>query len=257
MKKRLTGFKILVVILIVFGVGILLIMNSFWGNPLSAAIAASKIEEYVEMNYPDINVQIEPASYSFKDGGFYYALVQATNSIDTVFSVRWYGDRIDDNYQNVSNLATTFNRLSDELDGSVEKIIAQQFPYETRLVGCAFKDVPVQLQEERLVLDMPLDIENPPFPMKLIVWCSAERPDYEVLAERMLELRDIMNRNKIPVEYYSLSVEYPYIMEEGSLKPIQWDDVSVHDFPAHQLNESNLPAVLEEYFIQWEKVHEK
>lgn len=259
MRKRLTGAKILVAVLLVFGVGILWIANSFWGNPISAAIATSKIEEYVKINYPDFNAQIEPVFYNFKNGGSYHALVRATDSADTVFRVMWYnGSRMDDNYQSeVANLMTTLRRLDDDLDARVERIIDEQFPHETRLVGCSLVEIQGQLAQECLVRDMPLDMENPPLPIGLVVWSSVDHPNYTVLAERMLELRDIMDYNGIPVAYYSVSVEYPYVMENESLRPTQWDNITVYDFPAHRLDESNLPVVLEEYFIEWEKEHEK
>lgn len=259
MKKILTGTKILIVVLLFLGVGILWIVNSFWGNPISAAIATTKIEEYVRINYPDLNAQIEPVSYSFKNGGSYHGLVRATDSVDTVFRVKWYKDgSMDDDYRyEVANLMTTLRRLDYDLDSTVEEIITEQFPHETRLVGCRHMEMPGQLAEDCLVRDMSFDILNPPLPIGLVVWCSADHPDYTVLAERMLELRDIMEYHRIPVAYYSVSVEFPYVMEEGKLRPIQWDDVAVHDFPAHRLNESNLPVVLEEYFIEWEKEHEK
>jgi hypothetical protein len=258
-KKRRSGARTLVAVLVVLGAGILCMVNSFWGNPISAAIATTKIEEYVKINYPEINAQIEPVFYSFKNGGSYHALVQAADSVDTVFRVNWYnGGRIDDDYRyEVANQMTTLRRLDDDLDKTVDKIIAEQFPYETRLVGCSLMERQGQLAEDCLVRDMPLDIGNPPLPIGLVVWCSAEHPDYAVLAERMLKLRDIMEHNNIPVAYYSVSVEYPYVMEEKMLQPIQWDNVTVHEFPVHRLNEGNLPAVLEKYFIEWEKAYEK
>ena len=258
MKKKITEMRILIAILLILGIGIFSIVNSFCGNPIYAFIATAKIQEYVEMNYQHINAQIEPVSFSFKNGGSYSALVRSQDSIDTVFRVRWYnGDhRLDDDYQSeVANLMTTLRRIDDDLDATVERILATQFPYETRLVGCRHK--PDLQLEECLVRDMRLDIKNPPIPIELVVWCSAESPDYIVLAERMLELRDIMETNDIPVAYYSVSVEYPYVMEENNLEPIQWDSVAVHDFPAKRLNEADLPAVLEEYYIEWEKMHEK
>lgn len=257
MEKKITGMRILVVILLFLGIGIFFIANSLYGNPISAMIAKAKIKEYVEMNYPSVDAKIEQVSFSFKNGGSYSALVRSQDSIDTVFRVWWYnGDRMGDDYQSeVANLMTTLRRIDDDLNREVEKIITAQFPYQTRLVGCRHK--PVLQLEECLVRDMSLDIKNPPAPIELVVWCSAESPDYVVLADRMLELRDIVDANDIPVEYYSVSVEYPYVMKGNNLEPIQWDSVGVHDFPAERLSEANLPAILEEYFIEWEKMNAK
>lgn len=258
MRKYSVGLTIAIVAILVVGAGGLAVANSFLGNPITASKAKSQIEAYVKTTYPAIQAEVQPVSYNFKNGGSYSSLVQAVDSPDTVFRVIWEeGGRMEDTYAEVTALETTFNRLEKEVDAAIERIVTEQFPYETRLVGGRLQETENRTAANSLRRDMDLDLSRPPMPLHLVVWCSAERPTYRVMAERLLELQEIMERYGIPVAFYSMNVEYPYVEENGSLMPKQWDSVTVADLPAERLQELDLPAALEAYHQEWERKHGK
>jgi hypothetical protein len=232
---------------------LLSVLNGMFGNPLSAALARNKIRAYVAENYAEENFQVPQATYNFKDQS-YMTIIQSETSADTRFSVSVLDDgEIYDSYEfDVIEKFNTFRRLEEALDDAVEDLIRAEFPYETRLILASMKDNNPNMFNS-LLLDMPFDLYNLPLPVEVVVWTSAEQPDYEVAAQRMLELKALMEANQVAVSTYSLSLEYPYHEENGELRPEIFDSISINDFPAEQLTDSpDLPAILEKHQQAWE-----
>lgn len=258
MKRPSAGLTIAILAFLIAVAGGLAVLNSFRGNPLSASRAQSQIEAYVKATYPAIRAEIQPVRYNFKNGGSYAALVQAVDSPDTVFWVTRKGSgQLADDYQQVTMMDTTFERLEKEMNTTIERLIAEQFPYETRLVGATLQETEIRTRANALKRDMKLDLSHPPLPLGLVVWCSAEAPSYQVLADRLLELQGIMEHNGIPISFYSVNLEHPYVENDGDLIPKQWDSVTVLDLPAERLQEKNLPAVLKDYREERERSSSK
>jgi len=255
MQKKKLWLRILVGTAALAGVGFCLaLVTSFYGNPISAALATSKIRTYVAETYPQENFVVPQAAYNFKDGS-YGSFIQSQTSVDTAFRVEVLRDgRIDDNYPAmVSARFNTFSRLEAQLDREVETILRGEYPYPTRLILAAMKDEADAARIAALRLDMPFDLYHPPLPVELTVWTSCEQPDYPTLAQRLLELKALMARRGVPVSRYSLDLEYPYHEENGVLLPENFNGLAVYDFPAENLVDSpDLPRILEEYQRQQE-----
>ncbi|BCJ93827.1 hypothetical protein acsn021_13960 [Anaerocolumna cellulosilytica] len=255
MKKKNIFLRILAAatgLMIIFL--LLMILNSMVGNPISAYIATNKIRTYITEAYPAENLIIDKASYNFKDNS-YGCVVHSSTSEDTIFFVSVRYGKINDDYPyEVANKYTTLRRLEDALDKEVEAIIKDGFPYQMRLFGAKIIEDDVQ----NLTLDMPYNIKELPGSIEVIVWTCAEKPSYDIMAQRMLELKNLMEHYDIPVERYSLSLEYPYHEEDGQLIPDMFDSLTVNEFPAEQLiDSSDLPRLLEEYAVKKETEGEK
>ncbi len=248
MKKKSFMLRIFVctVVLCIFGL-LFSIITSMVGNPISASIATKKISAYVEETYPEENFTIPKARYNFKDGS-YGSFVQSQSSEDTKFGVSVREGNIEDSYvYEVANKFTTYRRLEDALDDAVEVMVAKGFPYETRLVSASMKESEKDAAQV-LTLDMPFDLHNIPLPIELTVWTSSEIINYDIIAQRMLELKALMEQQDIAIDRYSLTLEHLYHEENGELIPEIFDSMGVHEFPAEQLVDSpDLPRILEEY----------
>ncbi|MDF2541468.1 MAG: hypothetical protein K0S47_1186 [Herbinix sp.] len=231
---------------------ILYVVNSFTGNPVSANIATAKIKTYVAKNYPDQQLTISQAHYNFKDSS-YSSVVQSETSEDTCFRVSWNRGKLSDDYPyEVANHFTTYRRLTEEFDQTVQEILINEFPYETTIViaDLAKRDMDMA----SLTLDMPFDITSLPSGTQLVVYLLSEERSYKVLAKRLLELNDIMKKHQIRIDLYSLVLEEP--MDETE-KPTSGESLYLFDFPADQLTTEHLDQILQEHQIQWEKEGEK
>lgn len=258
MKKKSVILRLLAATMgIVVVILLLMVINSLYGNPISATIATKKIHSYIAKTYPDNNFIVDKATYNFKFSR-YGSIVHSPTSEDTIFSVYERNGRIEDYYAyEVANKFTTYRRIEDALDQEVETIIKEEFPYPMRLIGAKMFDVPDA--EQYFTLDMPYDIQELPLPIEVLIWTSADEPSYEILAERLLELKSLMERHEIPVEYYSMNLEYPYHEEEnGELRPDIFDSLSVNRFPVAELDDRpDLPVLLEEHVKAYEAEGEK
>lgn len=257
MKKKSIILRLFAATMGIFVVVLLLmVINSLYGNPISATIARKKIQSYIANAYPDNNLIVDKATYNFKNSS-YGSVVHSPTSEDTTFRVYERNGRIEDDYAyEIANQFTTYRRLEDALDQEVEAIIKKEFPYPMRLIGAKMFDVPDY--EQYFTLDMPYHIQELPLPVEVLVWTSADEPSYEILAERLLELKSLMERYKIPVEYYSMNLEHPYHEENGELMPEIFDSLSVNRYHVVELvDRPDLPVLLEEHVKAYEAEGEK
>ncbi|MDF2513144.1 MAG: hypothetical protein K0S04_3010 [Herbinix sp.] len=252
MKKKKSFFlRILAVViglLVIFL--ILTVLNGTVGNPITAYLATNKIRTYVAETYSEDNLIVNRATYNFKDSS-YGSIVHSPTSEDTIFRVSMRNGRIEDDYPyEVANKFTTLRRLEDALNKEVEAVIKEGFPYQMRLIGAKMPDMESQV----LTLDMPYHIQKLPSPIEVIVWTSVDKPSYDIMAQRMLELRKLMEQNDLPIGIYSIRLEYPYHEENGQLMPDNFESLAVDGFPAEQLIERpDLPRILEEYAVEKER----
>lgn len=237
-------FKILSVFISLFILGyIIYFINAFTGNPVSSAIATKKITSYVNKTYTSLDLVIPKAKYNFKDSS-YYSIVKSKTSKDTHFTISYGNGRINDSYEyEIGNKYTTFSRLSDELDKTIEDILKKEFPYQTDMVLADFaKDTD---NYNKLTLDMPLDITDLPFPALLNVYIFSEEITYDFLADRMLEVKNIMNSHNIKIDTYSIILEDPD--EEARKTGTGQETLYLYDFPADKIQEDGLADILKEY----------
>ncbi len=238
--------------LIILGL-ILSVVTAFFGNPITKMIATSQIRSYVEKNYPDMDLEVAKAVYNFKFES-YGSKVQSNTSVDTKFYVHWRRGKIDDTYEtDVLKHNTTYQRLQKEFSDLVEEIINREFPYQTSIL---FADIDKYMDDfGGLTLDMPLDPAAIPTSPTLVIYFYHDQINYEVFCERLLELRDIMKKNNIKIEYYTVVMEEP--SEDGEKPKSSGEAIYLYDYPANKLNSQTLPEDIKIYMAAWEKENEK
>lgn len=233
MKKK---FLIIIAIITFLLLGfILVIVNAFVGNPISAAIATSKIKSYVKETYPQLDLQIPKTSYNFKDGS-YYSRVFSKTSEDTNFIIRYHHNRISDEFEyEVANHFTTYRRLTTEFDIAVTQLLEKEFPYETSMVIADFFSKDDEEMKKSLTLDMPFDITDPPLSASLSVYVYSDDLSYENTSVKLLELHSLMKKHNIPIDYYSLILEEK--TEDGSFPG---KSLYLFDFPSSEIYSKDL-----------------
>lgn len=104
--------------------GILYSANGLVGNPVCKAIARNHAEKMLVQEFAGLDLEIEKASFNFKDGG-YYVRVRSDSSIDTHFTIYYngWGQYKYDTYDSVTDGWNTYNRLSDAYRAAVKEAL--------------------------------------------------------------------------------------------------------------------------------------
>lgn len=117
-------------------IGVMWFANGLLGNPISKTISNNSAKEYIEKNYPNMNLDISDAFYNFKTGT-YDIEVKSPTSKDTHFylSISSFGKITYDSYENdVVDRYNTFNRINESYSSNMEKVFdSKDFPYESEI----------------------------------------------------------------------------------------------------------------------------
>jgi hypothetical protein len=108
---------------------------------------------------------------------------------------------------------------------------------------------------DSLTLDMPLNTATIPLPPTLVIYFYHDQINYEVFCERLLELRDIMKKNNIKIEYYTVVMEEP--SEDGEKPKSSGEAIYLHDYPADKLLSQTLAEDIKIYMAAREREKEK
>ncbi len=222
-KKTLSRVTGAAALLLCFGL-VFMVVNTFTGNPVSAYFASKKIHEYVEKTYPDQPLEVSQVQYTFPNN-VYYARVQAADRIDTSFTVSFSRGNVSDDYEyEVANHFTTYRRLSEAFDGLVTEIIEANYPDKTTLIiGDLVGDTRL------LTPDAPLSFDEMPLALSLNVSMLSEVRDEHSMAVLLTELHRLMQKNGIPIDWYTLRLEEPL---PEDVKPGSGENQYLTDFPA-------------------------
>lgn len=231
MTKRKLALKITSAVIAFAIIGFLLfVLNAFVGNPISSAIAKSKIEQYVSQNYDTNEYTVGKVSYEFKFNE-YIAKVTSNKSKDSYFNVSYRNGKIRDSYE--SNVVRRFNtwvRLNDEISKQVKEIIQKEYSYDLdyalTMLGKSDKEM------ESLILDMPLDIHNPPLPVNLSIAIYTDNPSEEETKKAMVEAYRIMQKYNIPISTYSVYISKP---KDPDKNVPYTGDYSLYDIPVSEV----------------------
>lgn len=225
---------------------VLFIANETIGNPISAAIATSKIKSYVAETYSNQDFEMAKVRYSFSFNN-YNTEIKSKVSQDTKFSISYKNGRIFDNYKDrVTDKSNTKRRFNINLSKVIRDIVEKELSYYTSLVGGSLfsKDNNFNC----LTLDMPFDINNIPLPIEVNVWSYSEEISYDILANRLFELHKVLQEHGSKVDYYTMTLlgvnsEHRKNVEneEGS------EQIYVFDFPASKITEDGLASIIKEH----------
>lgn len=214
MNRTKISPKIIISILIIFIVFISVsIANSFYGNPISKAVAAKKINDYVISNYKDIDLNIEEPKYNFKFSE-YYSNVYSKEDIDVHFFVRYRNNRIYDDYESdVLSGWNTIRRMGEEYTILVTPLLEEEFADSFNRVTIDYsKDVIKTDIGKRL--NKPLDVNDGEYKE---LWLNLKDVDMTVesLSSNLKRLHNLLIKKGYYIDEYELWIDgdeqYNYI----------------------------------------------
>ena len=124
-KKRLgkTGARIICgVAAVVLSLAVIIVTNGLMGNPVSASLAQSKAQKYVDEKYPELTLRADAAKYD-REMGCYTLTAVSPTSIDTHFPLYcgFFGNVSYDGYDDyIPNGRSTRDRVEKEYKNAVE-----------------------------------------------------------------------------------------------------------------------------------------
>lgn len=226
---------------------VLAFVNGFVGNPVSNHLAKKAAQQYVDARYNNLNLNIQKSAYNFKFDS-YDALAQSSTSVDTTFYIHVdsYGNVTGDDYETeVANHYTTHRRLEHELQKLASEIIGGKLDYDFDHVSFAFVK---EATFETLVLDMPLDIHNPPLPLVLDVTLFSHDVSYSKIAEVAKAIEAVVQEQDIPVRDYNIRILPQADKPQDENQAVSWvNSLSISDYPADRMKEKNLPQAMEQF----------
>lgn len=170
MSKKKSALKVAALITAACLIGfILMITNSFVGNPLSSAFAEKAIEKYAAGKYPSLGLEIGKVHYNFKENN-YAAEAKSKTSIDTHFRIYYRNGKVQrDDYESyVTGKFNTLTRLEDEYARLVIPILSKVPGLENNRAMVSFEKWEYEKASENIKLDMKFD-KTLPFQMKVTI----------------------------------------------------------------------------------------
>ncbi|ACL20493.1 hypothetical protein DesLBE_0931 [Desulfitobacterium sp. LBE] len=227
---------------------LLLFVNAWVGNPVSNLLAKQAAQKYIDVNYSNLDLEIQSSNYNFKFDA-YLVFVQSSLSEDTAFSIYTdsYGKVLRDDYEyEVANNFTTYRRLDAEMREIAKKLIGSRLDYDFDYISFQFTKEDHDLM--KLERDMKLDISHPPLPLVADVVLYSEDLSYSKVAEVAKALEAILKEESIPVSQYSVRLLPLANKPAKEDQAAPWvNSLSLSDFPAEHMAEDNLPQVMEQF----------
>lgn len=194
--KGLKSLSLFLSILLIFFA--VLIILTFFGNPISRIIADMAADKYLETHYTDLDLVRDRVYYDFKDSS-YVVRLQDKNSIDTNFNLRFnsFGKMKRDTYD--ERLFNTFRRYMDFLDDLGEEIARDSgLDFEVWLRPDNDFDY-----KAHLTLDQDFDADDLPSKVKADFKAYAEKPSLDDLMDGLKKVYEALKERDIAAMSYS------------------------------------------------------
>ena len=247
------------------------VLNAFFGNPVSMALARRSAQSYLEAKYSDLDVVIERVGYDFKMTD-YYAVVSSPTSPDTHFSLymRPGGSVRYDSYDNVESGWNTWNRLESEYRAKTDALFDKEdFELKNDIAFGTIKiwedaigdyqPIKYGVALDQLVIDGEYDInELAKEAGQIVFYMQHEDISFETAAKGMLRLKEILDENDIP--FFAMDFVLRLPREEG--QPGNGGPViNVREFPRSEIVADGLAQrieaahnALEAYYAEQDKL---
>lgn len=236
--------------------------NGFVGNPVSKMLANKSAEKYIEATYPDMDLEINKAVYSFKDGG-YSVFVELPTSLDINFSVnisptgkvRW------DSYESsVIGKFNTWRRVNSQYREIVEEVFAaENFPYESDIDFGEIKIInevdhsfgpEYGVERKELVIDKIYDIKELGAKAgNLVYYIEDEIINAKRASEILLDLKNVFDEKDVP--FYAIN----FTLQEPKINPDR-KEFRVSGFRYSDIYEDGLVERLEQAASELEAYYE-
>lgn len=234
--KGLKSLSLFISILLIFFA--ILIILTFFGNPISRIIADMAADKYLETHYTDLDLVRERAYYNFKDSSYVVRLWDM-KSIDTKFNLEYnsFGKMKRDTYD--ERLFNTYRRYIDFLYDLGEEIAKDN--------GLDFE---VWLRPDNdfdyktyLTLDQYFDKDNLPSKITADFKAYAEKPSLDDLMNGLKKVYEALKERDIAVKAYSgLVIPNADKKEDGEAET--WKNaISVNDVPEEVIVNGDMDAL--------------
>lgn len=234
--KGLKSLSLFLAILLIFFA--ILIILSFFGNPISRLVAEVAANKYLKTHYTDLDLERYRVYYDFKDSS-YVVRLQDKNSIDTNFNLRFnsFGKMKRDTYD--ERLFNTYRRYIDFLYDLGEEI-AKDNGLDFELWLRPDDDIDYR---EYLTLDQDFDADDLPSKVTADFKAYAEKPSLEDLMDGLKKVYDALKERDIAVKAYSgLVIPKSDKAEDG--KAETWKNaISVNDVPEEVIVNGDMDAL--------------
>lgn len=222
--KGLKSLSLFLSILLIFFA--ILIVLSFFGNPISRIVAEVAANKYLKTHYTDLDLERDRVYYDFKDSSYVVRLWDK-NSIDTNFNLRFnsFGKMKRDTYD--ERLFNTYRRYIDFLYDLGEEI-AQDNGLGFELWFRPDDDIDYR---EYLTLDQDFDADNLPSKVTADFKAYAEKPSLDDLMSGLKKVYEALKERDIAAKSYSgLVIPNADKKEDGEVET--WKNaISVNDVP--------------------------
>jgi hypothetical protein len=214
---------ILLAVAAVFLCFIGMVVNAFFGNPVSKMLAGHTVKQYLASTYPGTDYYMESVNYNFKDSG-YNAHIKSPSSIDTVFTVSTnmagkfrydsYSDDVPTGWNTWIRVDTAYRELCDTV------LESSAFPYSSDIAFGSLEKMcwedtfsdpdahPVYMKD--FVLDKDYDIRELGSQYgALCIYVQDDTVSVERAAEVLLGIRKEMDAAGIPFHTIDFVLQHP------------------------------------------------
>ena len=247
--KGLKNLSLFISILLIFFA--VLIILSFFGNPISKIIAEKAADKYLKTHYTDLDLERDKVYYDFKDAS-YVVRLQDKNSIDTNFNLRFdsFGKMKRDTFDD--RLFNTFRRYMGFLDDLADEV-AKDSGLDFVIWLRPDDDTDYR---DYLTLDQDFDKDNLPSKITAEFKDYAEKPSLDDLMNGLKKVYEVLKERDIAVSSYSgLVVPNADKAEEGRAE--SWANaISAGDVPERVIVDGDMEE-LKRLFDEGNKILHK
>lgn len=234
--KGLKSLSLFISILLIFFA--ILIILSFFGNPISRLVAEVAANKYLKTHYTNLDLERDRVYYDFKDGS-YVVRLQDKNSIDTNFNLRFnsFGKMKYDTYnERFFNTFFRYVNFLDHLGYEIAKDCGLGFELWLR---------PDDDVDCRAYLTLDQDFYADDLPSKITAGFKAyaEKPSLEDLMDGLKKVYEALKERNIAVKSYS-GLVIPNDDKEEDGKAETWKNaISVNDVPEEVIVDGDMDAL--------------
>ena len=185
---------------IIFAVA-LVVLNAFFGNPISKALAERGADKVIAEKYGDLDLSREKVIYNFKDGD-YVAHLKVKNSVDPRFELCFdsFGRLYRDSYgERIFQTLVRFDGALRDYGHGLEK--AYDFPYEITLSYWDKVD-----PTDYLTVDQPVDIKHLPFKLQAQIRGASDEVAARAAMTVLQRAQGIMDAEGLNVTAYTIDL---------------------------------------------------
>lgn len=229
--------------------GLASLTNAFIGNPISASLATNSAQTYIGLQYPDLDLRVDRASYNFKFN-HYMVRAKSQKSMDTYFTIYLdsFGHILEDDYkETVLSGWNTYRRINEAFEVYTASLIRKNLPYEYDMVIGQLDD---REPSSMRALKRDVDYELNAMPLKglVTVYVYSEDLSWKNVAQVTLELDQVLEKAHIEVAEYTVVLEAKRD-DEGN----KGESMGIYDFPKEKLTSPNLEKNMALFFEEWNK----